>query len=279
MSQDLKTCSKCNETKVRSLFPKSAWGRRCRACIYAYNRAYKNATPERREKYRQGKAESYSRCNSGKGHSKQLVDRAQPCVVPGCVRMRDRSSGMCGAHEERRVDGRDLAKPIAGSTIVNDAGDKLFVCCDCGDYKPPTDFHKNAGKRKGAGIASRCKPCEASRKKLSRLSASVCHGDATTMVASARARARELGREFSLTNHIAIPIRCPVLGIELRHGVGSPTDNSPTLDRIDNDLGYVDGNVAVISRRANRIKSDASLEELEAIVQWLRANLPRRRAA
>lgn len=41
--------------------------------------------------------------------------------------------------------------------------------------------------------------------------------------------------------------------------------NAPSLDRINNDLGYVPGNVMVISRRANIIKKDATLDELVAI--------------
>lgn len=45
-------------------------------------------------------------------------------------------------------------------------------------------------------------------------------------------------------------------------------DGSPTIDRIINDLGYVKGNVIVISWRANRIKSDATLAELKAIVAF-----------
>lgn len=38
--------------------------------------------------------------------------------------------------------------------------------------------------------------------------------------------------------------------------------SSPSLDRIDNRMGYVPGNVWVISWKANRMKSDASMEEL-----------------
>lgn len=47
------------------------------------------------------------------------------------------------------------------------------------------------------------------------------------------------------------------------------TDNSPSLDRIDNSSGYVKGNVHIISMRANRIKSDATLQELKSVVKYL----------
>jgi hypothetical protein len=45
-------------------------------------------------------------------------------------------------------------------------------------------------------------------------------------------------------------------------------DKKPTLDRINNDEGYIRGNVAIISFRANRIKSDASADELQAIANY-----------
>lgn len=48
------------------------------------------------------------------------------------------------------------------------------------------------------------------------------------------------------------------------------TEGSPTLDRIVPSRGYVVGNVAVISMRANRLKSDASVAELQALVSYTR---------
>ncbi|WP_145960516.1 hypothetical protein [Novosphingobium meiothermophilum] len=44
--------------------------------------------------------------------------------------------------------------------------------------------------------------------------------------------------------------------------------NSPSLDRIEPELGYVPGNTIVISNRANRLKSDATIDELRAIASF-----------
>ena len=66
---------------------------------------------------------------------------------------------------------------------------------------------------------------------------------------------------------------CPILGIPLKKGTGSFSDNSPSLDRINPKLGYVKGNVKVVSDRANRIKRDASIEELKAIINYMENNL------
>ena len=43
-----------------------------------------------------------------------------------------------------------------------------------------------------------------------------------------------------------------------------------TIDRVDPDGGYVTGNVRVISMRANRIKSDASIAELESVIAYMK---------
>ena len=76
-----------------------------------------------------------------------------------------------------------------------------------------------------------------------------------------------------LPKDIIIPERCPVLDIPIasRLGLGvakGSKDTSPSIDRIDNNKGYVRGNVIVVSYRVNRIKSDASLEELRRIVSF-----------
>lgn len=74
-----------------------------------------------------------------------------------------------------------------------------------------------------------------------------------------------------LESDIVVPDVCPVLGCRLEMsevGLGAQ-DCSPSLDRIENQLGYVRGNVWVISWRANRLKSDATLEEMKKLVQAL----------
>lgn len=86
----------------------------------------------------------------------------------------------------------------------------------------------------------------------------------------ARARARKYDRELSITvDDIVIPTHCPVLGLELTvFSDKTAAPNSMSLDRIDNDLGYVPGNVIVISYRANILKKDATIAELEALVNF-----------
>ncbi len=91
------------------------------------------------------------------------------------------------------------------------------------------------------------------------------------MLKAARARALQKGLAFSLQElDLILPETCPVLGIKLVLGNPVQGPDSPSLDRIDNSKGYVPGNVRVISWRANNLKGDATLQELELVVQDLR---------
>lgn len=85
----------------------------------------------------------------------------------------------------------------------------------------------------------------------------------------ARGRAELKGLAFNLTiEDLQIPEFCPVLGIPLKHGEGKPCDNSPTIDRIVPEIGYVTGNIIIISNRANRLKSDAKWWEMNKMVKF-----------
>jgi hypothetical protein len=91
------------------------------------------------------------------------------------------------------------------------------------------------------------------------------------MLTRARARAKDKNLEFDLSEEdIIIPATCPVLGIELV--MGDPTRQAnPSLDRFDNNKGYTRDNIRVISNRANNLKGDASIEELEKIIMYMKS--------
>lgn len=57
---------------------------------------------------------------------------------------------------------------------------------------------------------------------------------------------------------IEIPEVCPYLKVPMI----ANTRTAPSLDRIDNRLGYVKDNIEVISVKANAMKNDASIQEL-----------------
>lgn len=91
------------------------------------------------------------------------------------------------------------------------------------------------------------------------------------MVRRARHRAKKLNLPFNITpDDITIPEKCPILGIVLQVATGCHKNDSPALDRIIPAKGYIKENVIVISQRANVLKRDASLAELEMLVDGLR---------
>ena len=83
------------------------------------------------------------------------------------------------------------------------------------------------------------------------------------------------GLPFSITldDIKDVPNTCPVLGIPMVSGAGNNNPNSATLDRLVPEKGYVPDNVCWISRKANRIKCDASLEELQQVLAWVNGKL------
>ena len=89
-----------------------------------------------------------------------------------------------------------------------------------------------------------------------------------------KATAKQRGLEFTITlDDLTWPTHCPILGIKLcyeRDKKQPHRDDYPTFDRWDNSKGYTPGNVFVISWRANRMKWHSTIEELEAIVRYMK---------
>ena len=85
----------------------------------------------------------------------------------------------------------------------------------------------------------------------------------------ARCAAKQRGIKCTLTkNDICIPTRCPVFGIPLFFTPGKRTDNTPSIDRINNKRGYTPNNIAVVSWRANNRKGDLSLREIKQLYRF-----------
>ena len=97
---------------------------------------------------------------------------------------------------------------------------------------------------------------------------------AASLFQLARQRARRKDVPFTIVlGDIIIPEFCPVFGVKLAVGEKHMTRCSPTLDRILPELGYVPGNVAVISLRANTMKSDASATEIRRLADWVESRV------
>lgn len=87
-----------------------------------------------------------------------------------------------------------------------------------------------------------------------------------------RVNSRKKSIEFSIPfESIRFPETCPILGIKLDYFRTTIGDNSPSFDRVDPTKGYVVNNVVVISQKANRIKSNATYEELLKITNYIKS--------
>lgn len=84
-----------------------------------------------------------------------------------------------------------------------------------------------------------------------------------------KASAKKRGIPFDLRvtdlYELSYPVTCPINGLVLRWNKGKAQDDSYSFDRIDSTKGYTIDNLQVISWRANRLKSDATLLELEQL--------------
>lgn len=89
---------------------------------------------------------------------------------------------------------------------------------------------------------------------------------------SVRSRAQRKGLPFNLTLEDLVGDTCPILGFPLDWN-DEKSEFSAEVDRIVPARGYVKGNVRIVSRRANRIKDNASLYELERLVSYVRESL------
>lgn len=69
--------------------------------------------------------------------------------------------------------------------------------------------------------------------------------------------------EFNLDyTDIDLPKTCPLLNVTLNYTGNFQDPFYPTVDRLDNNKGYIKGNVWVISRLANTMKNCATLDQL-----------------
>jgi hypothetical protein len=147
------------------------------------------------------------------------------------------------------------------------------ICPHCEIVKDDSCYYTNSGHKDG--LSSWCKDCTNSRRRTTYNVAyrkTIEPRKKILYEATSRSNRRDLECNITLDD-IIIPTHCPYLGIPIFSEGKNATNNSPSLDRINPKLGYVKGNVEVISHRANTLKSDGTLEEHIAIVEGLKKRL------
>lgn len=90
---------------------------------------------------------------------------------------------------------------------------------------------------------------------------------------NAKARAYKKGVEFGITvEDVKITPNCPVCGVVMKVGGKGGGPCSPSLDRVIPNKGYVKGNVKVICKSCNSVKSDATVEQLKSLIEYIERN-------
>lgn len=137
---------------------------------------------------------------------------------------------------------------------------------------------KRKDKLKSKGLCTTCGKdgegnvhCSECRRKSKRDRSSIPINE--LLFKNARKHSQEKRVDFSITlQDIIVPEFCPILGIKLKVNVGQPKEDSYSVDRINPSNGYIPGNIHIISYRANRIKNDATVKELELLFNYLNQN-------
>lgn len=92
------------------------------------------------------------------------------------------------------------------------------------------------------------------------------------LLISARSRASNQKMDFNLKKEdIYVPDVCPILKTPFKMN----TYYTASIDRVDNEKGYVKGNVQVLSHKANAMKNSATNKELWMFAEWIINNIPK----
>jgi len=132
----------------------------------------------------------------------------------------------------------------------NRKGETMWFCkCICGKITPVS----------GSDLRARACCCGCMHRNHDRLTNPVEYDIWKT--AKYRAKAKNIPFSLQLSD-ISVPLVCPILGIPLAISKGVLKDNSPSIDRVYPDKGYVPGNILIVSFKANRLKNELNPEEL-----------------
>lgn len=194
----------------------------------------------------------------------------------------------------RRVDltGRKFFRWTVLSYAGFDKAAKWLCRCECGAEKTVAYQNLVTGKSKSCGcyraeIAPSLVPVRdntglnnpKARKQVAKFgelyipSSDVWYKRAAGVFHNAKRRGIPIGfdsaQELAIYVKSIVPALCPVFQHPFEERGSGFSKWSPSIDKIDPTLGYVRGNIQVISMLANCMKRDANPEELRVFAKWV----------
>ena len=143
------------------------------------------------------------------------------------------------------------------------------ICKECNQSLNLNKFSLIEKWNVNSGTRDICKKCSIRIRQTEKLNRDWKVDAAKLLYKNIKSRCKRIEREFSIElEDIIIPEKCPVFGFELKREDKQTWMCAPSVDRIDSSKGYIKGNVTVVSRRANIIKRDATIEELEQLFNY-----------
>lgn len=196
---------------------------------------------------------------------------------------------------------------------ITPEGMQEYQCHDCQQWKNRAEQYRRVRANGKVKFSVRCVPCReaytipgkrgtnvaihstsmdchechrhlpASAFTLYSRSYTVCN-ECRFLVAALRRKRMEAARaglDFNLTLasfERPLPVVCPISLQPLHYSVdgvkGADRSRVASLDRVMPFLGYVEGNVQIISHRANGFKSNASRDEIERLLRYMDEKSP-----
>jgi len=171
--------------------------------------------------------------------------------------------------------------PIENFSRKSSASDGLRNACKKCEAQYKRQWLENGGKEKNRQMYRRWWENGGKEKKQSYVKSNPVKTITACLVSGARNRVKDKNIPFDIDldyvrsmvgENAEFASHCPVFDIPLdwsriRGNGRGALPNSPSLDRIDPERGYVKGNVWIISHRANTIKNNATHEELKLVTK------------
>ena len=147
--------------------------------------------------------------------------------------------------------------------------DRYKICKECNQSLNLNKFSLIEKWNINSDTRDICKKCSAKLNEKNKRNRDWKFNAKKVLYDNAKQRAKKSNIEFTLTkDDIDIPDTCPVFGFPLKREDRKTWMYAPSIDRIDNAKGYVKDNIIIVSRRANILKKDATIDELRKLANY-----------